>query len=74
MIKFEEVEDITGHPVGGVCPFGLKTPMDVYLDESLFSYEFVYPAAGSTTSSIKITPDELLKVTNAEKVDVCKDY
>ncbi len=74
MMSLEDVESITGHPVGGVCPFGLKTPMDVYLDVSLESYEYVYPAAGSTTSSIKITPQELLEVTNGKKVDVCKDY
>jgi len=74
MMKLEEVEEITGHPVGGVCPFGLKSPMEIYLDVSLDKYEYVYPAAGSTTSSIKITPDELLKITNGIKVDVCKDY
>lgn len=74
MMKLEDVETITGHPVGGVCPFGLKTPLDVYLDISLDNYDYVYPAAGSQTSSIKISPDELLKVTNGIKIDVCKDY
>jgi len=74
MMNLEDVEEITGHPVGGVCPFGLKSPMDIYLDISLDNYDFVYPAAGSKTSSIKITPQELLTITNAEKVDVCKDY
>lgn len=74
MMKLENVEQITGHPVGGVCPFGLKTPMEIYLDVSLDNYDFVYPAAGSKTSSIKITPQELLRITNGTKVDICKDY
>ncbi|MEX1377275.1 MAG: YbaK/EbsC family protein [Eubacteriales bacterium] len=74
MMNLEDVEEITGHPVGGVCPFGLKTPMEIYLDVSIFSYDYVYPAAGSQTSSIKIAPDELLQITSASKVDVCKDY
>ncbi len=74
MMSLDDVETITGHPVGGVCPFGLKTPMDIFLDISFFSYEYVYPAAGSKTSSIKIKPSELLKITNGTKVDVCKDY
>lgn len=72
MMKYEEVLEATGHPVGGVCPFGLKTPMEIYLDVSLKQFEYVYPAAGSTNSAVKITPDELQVVTNAEWVDVCK--
>lgn len=72
MLKLDEVLEITGHPVGGVCPFGLKNPLDVYLDVSLKNYEYVYPAAGATNSSIKIKPDELKKITNAHWVDVCK--
>lgn len=72
MLKLDEVLEITGHPVGGVCPFGLKNPLDVYLDVSLKNYEYVYPAAGATNSSIKIKPDELKEITNAHWVDVCK--
>lgn len=72
MLKLDEVLEITGHPVGGVCPFGLKNPLDVYLDTSLKNYEYVYPAAGATNSSIKITPHELAVITKAEWVDVCK--
>lgn len=72
MLKPDEVLDITGHPVGGVCPFGLKTCLEVYLDTSLRNYEFVYPAAGSINSSIKITPNELQNLTHGQWVDVCK--
>ncbi|WP_432664796.1 YbaK/EbsC family protein [Wukongibacter baidiensis] len=72
MLKYDEVSEITGHPVGGVCPFGLKTPLEVYLDASLKDFEFVYPAAGSTNSSIKISPDELKDITHGQWIDVCK--
>ncbi|MDI6601512.1 MAG: YbaK/EbsC family protein [Thermoanaerobacteraceae bacterium] len=72
MLNAEEVLEVTGHPVGGVCPFGLKTPVDIYLDISLKQYDMVYPAAGSKNSMIKISPDELQKVTGGIWVDVCE--
>ncbi|CAH2212239.1 YbaK/EbsC family protein [Tepidibacter aestuarii] len=72
MLKYDEVLDITGHPVGGVCPFGLKNPLDIYLDISIKDFEYVYPAAGSVNSSIKIKPSELEEITNGIWVDVCK--
>ena len=72
MLSPEEVVEITGHPVGGVCPFGLKKPMDIYLDVSLKEFEYVYPAAGSTNSAVKITPDRLQEVTGGIWIDVCK--
>ncbi|AZV57054.1 YbaK/EbsC family protein [Clostridium sp. AWRP] len=72
MLSADEVLESTGHPVGGVCPFGLKTQMDTYLDESLKKFEYVYPAAGSRNSAVKITPGELSKVTSGTWVDVCK--
>lgn len=72
MLQLDEVLDITGHPVGGVCPFGLKNPLDIYLDTSLNDFQYIYPAAGSTNSSIKITPKELQLITKGEWVDVCK--
>jgi len=72
MMSFEEVPEKTGHPVGGVCPFGLKDEMDVYLDLSLKGFARVFPAAGSRNSCIEITPDELCHITGAEWVDVCK--
>lgn len=72
MLNHEEVLEITGHPVGGVCPFGLKDPMDIYLDISLKEFEHVYPAAGSTNSAVKITPDRMQEVTDGTWIDVCK--
>ncbi len=72
MLKHDEVLDITGHPVGGVCPFGLENPLDIYLDISIKDFDYVYPAAGSVNSSIKIKPYELQRITDGIWVDVCK--
>jgi len=72
MLSYDKVLEITGHPVGGVCPFGLKNPMDIYLDVSMKEFEVVYPAAGSANSAVKISPDRLQEVTGGTWVDVCK--
>lgn len=71
-IKLDEVEKVTGHPIGGVCPFGLIQTLDIYLDESLKVYDVVYPAGGTPASAVKIDLKTLQSVTNAEWVDVCK--
>lgn len=73
MLSFEEVEEITGHPVGGVCPFGVKPGIEIYLDESLKRFETVYPACGATNNAIELTIKELEETTNYIMwVDVCK--
>ncbi len=72
MLGAEEVEAITGHPVGGVCPFGLPTPIPVYCDISLRSYDEVIPAAGSTRSALRIAPERMAELTGATWVDVCQ--
>ena len=73
MIAFDDVEKIIGHGVGGDCPFGVNEGVTIYLDTSLKKYDVVYPACGSSNSAIKITVDELEKVSNYVKwVDVCK--
>jgi len=72
MLGHDEVAEITGHPVGGVCPFGLISPLQVYLDVSLKNYEYVYPAAGSAFTALKIEPLRMQKLTHAEFIDVCK--
>jgi len=72
MLGLEEVAEITGHEVGGVCPFGLKTPLPVYCDVSLKAFDVVVPAAGSTHSAVKITPQRMAELTSAEWVDVCE--
>src|SRR5436305_14927051 len=71
MLGPEETLALTGHPVGGVCPFGLATPLSVYLDESLRAFETVYPAAGSRTSSLEIGPGRLFDLVASRWVDLC---
>ncbi|MCY6369964.1 YbaK/EbsC family protein [Clostridium ganghwense] len=72
MLSFDKVAEVTGHPVGGVCPFGLETAMEIYLDNSLKEFDYVYPAAGSPNSAVKIALDKLEEVTKGSWVDVCK--
>ena len=72
MLGLHEVAEITGHEVGGVCPFGLRTPLPVYCDVSLKAFDVIVPAAGSTHSAVKITPARLAELTSAEWVDVCE--
>ncbi len=72
MLEFAEVEAETGHPVGGVCPFGLVKPLPIYLDASLRDFDEVLPAAGATNSAVRITPDRLAAITGGTWVDVTK--
>jgi prolyl-tRNA editing enzyme YbaK/EbsC (Cys-tRNA(Pro) deacylase) len=71
MLGADEVEAITGHPVGGVCPFGLASPLPVYCDVSLQAFTTVFPAAGSRTSSVELSPARLAELTAAIWVDIC---
>ena len=71
MLKYDEVEEIIGHPPGGVCPFAINDGIDVYLDESLKRFETVFPACGSTNSAIELTIKELENYSNyKEWIDV----
>jgi len=71
MLGQDEVVALTGHPVGGVCPFGLATPLPIYCDVSLKAFDEVVPAAGSTNSALRISPARLATLVDAEWVDVC---
>ena len=71
MLSGEEVAAITGHPVGGVCPFGLATALPVYCDVSLKVFDEILPAAGSINSSVRIAPERMAVLVNASWVDVC---
>lgn len=74
MIPFEEVENLIGHAVGGVCPFGVKEGVEIYLDVSLRKLSTLYPACGSSNSAIKLSVDKLEEITSPVKwVDVCKE-
>ena len=70
MLSTEEAKEITGHAVGGVCPFGLKTPLPIYLDKSMEAYEYIYPAAGEPSNAIKIKISEFAGLTGGEWVDL----
>lgn len=75
MVPAEEVEPRIGHAIGGVCPFGVNEGVDVWLDESLRRYTTVFPACGSSNSSIELSLDELAECSEARGwVDVCKDW
>ncbi len=73
MLGPDEVLALTGHPVGGVCPFGLAKPLPVYCDVSLRAFDEVVPAAGSIHSAVRIAPERIVALTGAEWVDVCQD-
>ncbi|MEL7602762.1 MAG: YbaK/EbsC family protein [Bacillota bacterium] len=71
MLSPEDALRLTGHPVGGVCPFATATPVEVYLDNSLKRFDIVYPAAGSPASCVVVSPDRLQKITGGQWVKVC---
>lgn len=71
MLGPEEILELTGHPVGGVCPFGLKNPLPVYLDVSLRSFDVVYPAGGSLNTSVKVPTERLFDLVGERWVDLC---
>lgn len=73
MLSPEEVDTLVGHSVGGVCPFGIKEDVKVYLDESLKRFEQVYPACGSASSAVRLSIPELEKSSGyLEWIDVCR--
>ncbi|MGI6007914.1 MAG: YbaK/EbsC family protein [Ruminococcus sp.] len=75
MLSPEEVESMTGHKIGGVCPFAVKEGTAVWLDKSLERFETVYPACGSSNSAIELTLPELEKYSGSSGwVDICKDW
>ena len=72
MFAFEEVEEKIGHAVGGVCPFAVNAGVEVYLDNSLKRFDYVFPACGSSNSAIKLSVQELEELSNfKEWIDVC---
>ncbi|MDR2391275.1 MAG: YbaK/EbsC family protein [Planctomycetota bacterium] len=70
-IRKEECQALTGHPPGGVCPFGLPPDLPVYLDQSLREFDRLFPAAGSVDNFVDASPEELERWTGGEWVDVC---
>lgn len=72
MLPAAEVETLTGHPVGGVCPFGLATALPVYLDISLKDFDEVLPAAGGIHTAVRLAPQRILELVEGRWVDVCQ--
>ncbi|MBD9220423.1 MAG: YbaK/EbsC family protein [Clostridiales bacterium] len=75
MLSPEETLEMTGHAVGGVCPFALPEGVKAYCDISMKRFDTVFPACGSSNSAIEVTCDELFEYSNAVKwIDICKDW
>ena len=72
MLGADDVVALTGHPVGGVCPFGLAQPLPIYLDRSLRDFDEILPAAGAIHSAVRLSPQQLAEITGGEWVDVCQ--
>lgn len=71
MLDAEQVLELTSHPVGGVCPFGLPAPLPIYCDVSLRRFDEVVPAAGATNAAVRLPPERVAALTAARWVDVC---
>ena len=72
MLGAEEVVELTSHPVGGVCPFGLPSALPVYCDVSLKDFDEVVPAAGATNAAVRIAPERMAALVAADWIDVCQ--
>lgn len=72
MLGADDVVALTGHPVGGVCPFGLAQPLPIYLDCRLRDFDEILPAAGAIHSAVRLSPQQLAEITGGEWVDVCQ--
>lgn len=72
MLGADETLALTGHPVGGVCPFGLATRLPVYLDESLKAFDVVYPAGGSLNTSVRVPTGRLFDLVGERWVDLTR--
>ena len=72
MLGPDETFEVTGHRVGGVCPFGLTRPLPVYLDVSLKAFEVVYPAGGSLNTSVEVPTERLFELVAERWIDLCR--
>jgi prolyl-tRNA editing enzyme YbaK/EbsC (Cys-tRNA(Pro) deacylase) len=72
MLDADAVVEATGHPVGGVCPFGLPSSLKVYCDLSLKAFDEVVPAAGATNAAVRISPERMLTLVGGEWADLCQ--
>lgn len=74
MLSADQVKELVGHEIGGVCPFGVRENVAVFLDIAMRRYDHVFPACGSSNSAIRLDVEELEKIAKAKKwIDVCKE-
>ncbi len=73
MLTPDEVVQWTSHPVGGVCPFGLPQDLRIFADVTLKKFDVVIPAAGATNAALRMTPDRLVELVQAQWVDVAQN-
>ena len=73
MLNGNEVAEWTGHPVGGVCPFGLPRALRIFADETLKKFDVVLPAAGATNAALRVAPERLVQLVQATWVDVAQE-
>lgn len=71
-VMIKNITEKTSHEPGGLCPFGLKTPLKIFLDKTLKEFNVVYPAGGTPHSAVKISVELLEKITQGEWIDICK--
>ena len=75
MLTPQQAQEMTGHAVGGVCPFANPEGVQTYLDVSLRRFDTVFPAAGSSNSAVELTCDELAEYSHSLGwIDVCKGW
>jgi prolyl-tRNA editing enzyme YbaK/EbsC (Cys-tRNA(Pro) deacylase) len=72
MLAADETFEVTGHQVGGVCPFGLRQPLPVFLDVSLKAFDVVFPAGGSLNTSVEVPTERLFELVGERWVDLCR--
>ena len=70
-VMIKDITEVTSHEPGGLCPFGLKKPLKVYLDKTLKEFEIVYPAGGTPHSAVNISVELLENITLGEWIDIC---
>lgn len=66
----EKASKLTGYLVGGTSPFGLKTPMPIYAEKTIFDLPRIYINGGKRGFLIEIAPQVLRDVLAAESIEV----
>ena len=70
MASADEVKSITGYTIGGVSPVGHINDVDIYIDNSLERFNFLFAAAGHPNCIFKISFLNLKKITKGVIEDI----